>query len=68
MNIMLKRLNPHVPDPVESRRRAAGRIVRIAYATSVFGVLAFFVVYFGRPLIYLSGPGTVSSPRHDAPR
>jgi multidrug resistance efflux pump len=27
-------------------------------------VLAFFVVYFGRPLVYLGGPGTVSSPRH----
>jgi hypothetical protein len=64
MNIMLNRLDPDVPDPVESRRRAAGRLVRVAYATSVFGVLAFFVVYFGRPLVYLGGPGTVSSPRY----
>ena len=64
MNFMLNRLDPNVPDPVESRRRAAGRLVRIAYATSVFGVLAFFVIYFGRPLVYLGGPGTVSSPRH----
>ena len=47
MNVMLNRLDPHLPDPVESRRRAAGRLVRIAYATVVFGVLAFFVVYFG---------------------
>lgn len=38
--------------------------MRIAYATSVFGVLAFFVIYFGRPIVYLGGPGTVSSPRH----
>jgi multidrug resistance efflux pump len=64
MNLMLNRLDPHVPDPVESRRRAAGRMVRIAYATIVFGVLAFFVIYFGRPLVYLSGPGVVSAPRH----
>jgi multidrug resistance efflux pump len=64
MNFMLNRLDPNVPDPVESRRRAAGRFVRIAYATSVFGVLAFFVIYFGRPLVYLAGPGTVSSPRY----
>jgi len=64
MNFMLNRLDPNVPDPVESRRRAAGRFVRFAYATSVFGVLAFFVVYFGRPLVYLGGPGTVSSPRY----
>src|SRR5687768_8938210 len=64
MNFMLNRLDPNVPDPVESRRRAAGRFVRIAYATSVFGLLALFVVYFGRPLVYLGGPGTVSSPRH----
>ena len=64
MNIAIKRLDPHVPDPVESRRRAAGRMVRIAYATVVFGILGFFVVYFGAPLVLLSGPGTVSSPRH----
>jgi multidrug resistance efflux pump len=64
MNIMLNRLDPNLPDPVESRRRAAGRTVRIAYATVVFGILAFFVVYFGRPLVYLGGPGTVTSPRY----
>jgi len=64
MNVMINRLDPNVPDPVESRRRAAGRLVRIAYATAVFGVLGFFVVYFGRPLVYLGGPGTVSSPRY----
>ena len=63
MNVVLNRLDPNVPDPVESRRRAAGRLVRIAYATVVFGVLAFFVVYFGRPLVYLGGPGVVSSSR-----
>ena len=60
MNITLDRLDPNVPDPVESRRRGAGRVVRIAYATIVFGVLAFFVVYFGAPLVYLGGPGTVT--------
>jgi len=64
MNIMLNRLDPNLPDPVESRRRAAGRTVRIAYATVVFGILAFFVIYFGRPLVYLGGPGTISSPRY----
>jgi multidrug resistance efflux pump len=64
MNVMINRLDPNVPDPVESRRRAAGRFVRFAYATIVFGVLAFFVIYFGAPLVYLGGPGTVSSPRH----
>jgi multidrug resistance efflux pump len=62
MNITLSRLDPHLPDPVESRRRAAGRMVRIAYATIVFGVLAFIVVYFGRAFVYLSGPGVVASP------
>jgi HlyD family secretion protein len=64
MNIMISRLDPNVPDPVESRRRAAGRFVRIAYAAIVFGVLAFFVIYFGAPFVYLGGPGTVSSPRY----
>jgi hypothetical protein len=63
VNIAIKRLDPKLPDPVESRRRAAGRLVRLAYASSVFGVLAFFVVYFGAPLVFLSGPGTVSSAR-----
>jgi multidrug efflux pump subunit AcrA (membrane-fusion protein) len=64
LNIAIKRLDPNIPDPVESRRRAAGRLVRIAYGTIVFGILGFFVVYFGAPMIMLSGPGTVSSARH----
>jgi HlyD family secretion protein len=64
MDVTINRLDPNVPDPIESRRRAAGRLVRIAYATAVFGVLGFFIVYFGSPLVYLSGPGTVTSPRH----
>jgi multidrug efflux pump subunit AcrA (membrane-fusion protein) len=62
MNVVLHRLDPNVPDPVESRRGAAGRVVRIAYATIVFGVLAFFAIYFGAPLVFLGGPGTVSAP------
>jgi len=33
-------------------------------ATVVFGVLGFFVIYFGAPFVYLSGPGTVTAPRH----
>jgi multidrug resistance efflux pump len=62
MNVMLNRLDPNVPDPIESRRRAAGRMVRTAYAVVVFGILGFFVVYFGAPLVFLSGPGVVSAP------
>ena len=50
MDVTINRLDPNVPDPVESRRRAAGRLVRFVYATIVFGVLGFFVVYFGAPL------------------
>jgi multidrug resistance efflux pump len=64
MKVTINRLDPNVPDPVQSRRRAAGRLVRIAYATIVFGVLAFFVIYFGAPFVFLGGPGTVSSSRH----
>lgn len=64
MNLVINRLDPNVPDPVESRRRAAGRLVRVVYALIVFGILAFFVIYFGRPFVYLGGPGTVSSPRY----
>ena len=64
MNVIINRLDPNVPDPVESRRRAAGRLVRITYATIVFGVLGFFVIYFGAPFVFLRGPGTVSSPRY----
>ncbi len=40
MNVTINRLDPNLPDPVESRRRAAGRLVRIAYATIVFGVIS----------------------------
>jgi multidrug resistance efflux pump len=64
MNVTIDRLDPNVPDPVESRRRAAGRFVRIAYAVIVFGVLGFFIVYFGAPFVFLSGPGTVTSRRY----
>jgi HlyD family secretion protein len=64
MDVKINRLDPNIPDPVESRRRAGGRLVRIAYATIVFGILGFFVIYFGAPLVFLSGPGTVSSLRH----
>jgi HlyD family secretion protein len=64
MDVKINRLDPNVPDPVESRRRAAGRVVRFAYTIIVFGVLGFFVVYFGTPFVYLSGPGTVTAPRH----
>src|SRR5215472_13659554 len=64
MDVPIKRLDPNVPNPVESRRRAAGRLVRIAYATIVFGLVAFFVIYFGAPFVYLSGPGTVLSSRY----
>jgi len=64
MDVVLNRLDPNLPDPVESRRRSAGRLVRFAYGVAVFGVLAFFVVYFGRPLVFLSGPGTVTAPRY----
>jgi len=64
MHVKINRLDPNVPDPVESRRRAAGRLVRLAYATVVFGVLGFFVIYFGAPFVYLTGPGTVTAPRH----
>ena len=52
MDVAINRLDPNVPDPVESRRRAAGRFVRIAYATIVFGVLAFFVIYSGAPFVF----------------
>jgi len=62
--IAINRLDPNVPDPVESRRRAAGRMVRFAYGATVFGVLAFFVVYFGAPLVFLRGPGVVTAPRY----
>lgn len=64
MNIVINRLDQNLPDPVESRRRAAGRLVRMAYAAGVFGVLGFFVVYFGAPLLFLSGPGVISAPRY----
>ena len=63
MNIQLRRLDPNVPDPVESRRSASGRIVRFVYALGVTLVLGFFVLRFSAPLVFLSGPGIVSAPR-----
>lgn len=63
MNLQLRRLDPNVPDPVESRRTSSGRIVRFVYALGVTFVLGFFVFRFAAPLIFLSGPGIVSAPR-----
>ncbi len=63
MNIQLRRLDPNVPDPVESRRSATGRFVRLIYAVGVIGVLSFFLLRFSMPLVFLGGPGIVSAPR-----
>jgi len=64
MAMSLNRLDPKVPDPVESRRRAAGRFVRFLYGASVFALIVFFVAYFGAGLVFLSGPGVVTAPLH----
>ena len=61
MDVKINRLDPNVPDPVESRRRAAGRLVRFAYTIVVFGVLGFFIIYFGAPFVISAVP--VPSPR-----
>jgi len=65
MDIGLNRLDPNIPDPVESRRRASGRLVRIIYGTCIFGLLAVVIIYFGAPLVFLSGPGVVSAARQE---
>src|SRR5215468_10762178 len=63
MDVKINRLDPNVPDPVESRRR--GRTVRAhRLCDGRVRVLGFFIVYFGAPLVFLSGPGTVTAPRH----
>ena len=67
MNIQIRRLDPNVPDPVESRRSATGRLVRLIYALGVIGVLGFFVLRFSMPLVFLGGPGIVSGPREIVP-
>lgn len=61
MNVQITRIRPDLPDPVESRRSGAGRFVRIVYALCVFAVLGFFIVRFGSPLVFLSGPGIVAA-------
>ncbi len=59
----MRRIDPDIPDPVESRRASSGRIVRFIYGVSVLALVAFVVIRFGGPLVYLSGPGIVSAPR-----
>ena len=64
MDLAINRLDPNVPDPVESRRRAAGRWSASPMASQCSACSPFFVVYFGTPLVFLSGPGTVTAPRY----
>ena len=64
MDVKINRLDPNIPDPVQSRRSAAGRLVRVVYSIIVFGVLGFVVAYFGAAFVFLSGPGTVTSRRY----
>lgn len=61
MNREIQRLDTNVPDPVESRRAGAGRLVRFIYGALVFGILGFFVIRFGAPLVLLNGPGVVTA-------
>jgi len=61
MNREIHRLDTNVPDPVESRRAGAGKIVRLIYGALVFGILGFFVIRFGAPLVLLNGPGVVTA-------
>jgi len=63
MTLQIRRLDPALPDPVESRRLGAGRLVRFIYALGVLGVLGFLVVRLGGPLVFLAGPGIVSANR-----
>ena len=46
MNVMFNRIDPNLPDPIESRRRSAGRLVRIAYATVCLGTRALHCVFW----------------------
>src|SRR5262249_139224 len=64
MNVTINRLDPNVPDPVESRRRAAGRFVRFASPVIVFGVLGFFVVYLGGRVVVVGGAGSGTAGGH----
>jgi multidrug resistance efflux pump len=63
MTIALNRLDPSLPDPIESRRRAAGRLVRTVYGTCILGLIAILVVWLGAPLVFLAGEGIVSARR-----
>jgi multidrug resistance efflux pump len=55
------RLESDLPDPVESRRSGASRVVRLGYAALVLGLFAFFLIQFAKPLLILEGPGVISA-------
>ena len=61
MDVKINRLDPNVPDPIESRRRAAGRLVRFVYATIVFGVLGSSSI--SARLLFISAGPAPSHPR-----
>ena len=56
-----RRLNLYIPDPVESRRSASGRAVRFIYGTGIIILGLFLLWHFGKPLIFLEGPGKVTA-------
>jgi hypothetical protein len=62
MDVKINRIDPNVPDPIESRRRAAGRLVRFFYATIVFGVSVSLSSISARLLFISAGPAP-SHPR-----
>lgn len=51
-------------NPVFSRRRIAGRTVRLTYAILMLGFAAMLGWFFLQPLVYISGTGNVTAPKY----
>ena len=62
MDVKINRLDPNVPDPIESRRRAAGRLVRFSMQQSC-SVCSVSSSSISARLLFISAGPAPSHPR-----
>ena len=52
-------------DQSDQRYKSSGRFVRFLYSAVLLAAIAYAIFFFGRPYLFLEGPGTVTAPSKD---